>query len=79
MYQVQCGTDSFGKYLFGRPLITYDFRIKVKRKTGVFLSSNFRDKGKIMPVVFGGIKMSFWEQTRPATIFEKVAAARKFV
>ena len=39
-------------YLFGRPLIRYDFL------KGTF-SSNFRDMGHLRPTVFGLIKMSF--------------------
>ena len=30
-----------------------------KRAPGVFFSSHFRDMGKVMPVVFGEIKISF--------------------
>ena len=39
-------------YLFGRPLIPYDFL------KGIF-TSNFRDMGNLRPSVFGLIKMSF--------------------
>ena len=39
-------------YLFGRPLIPYDFL------KGIF-TSNFRDMGHLRPTVFGLIKMSF--------------------
>ena len=39
-------------YLFGRPLIPYDFL------KGIF-TSNFRDMGNVRPSVFGLIKMSF--------------------
>ena len=39
-------------YLFGRPLIPYDFL------KGIF-TSNFRDMGKLRPNVLGLIKMSF--------------------
>ena len=58
-------TDRFGEYLFARPIIAYDFRIfpahfkKCAGKTGVFFSSNFRDMGNAMPVVFEETKMSF--------------------
>ena len=46
-------------------------------KTRDFFSSNFRDMGKAMPVVFGERKFRFGYEKRPATIFEKVTAARK--
>ena len=51
-------TDRFGEYLFGTPIIAYDFRNKVcrKLKTGVFFSADFRDIGNVMPVVFGEVK-----------------------
>ena len=39
-------------YLFGRPLIPYDFL------KGIF-TLNFRDMGNSRPVVFGLTKMSF--------------------
>ena len=39
-------------YLFGRPLIPYDFL------KGIF-TTNFRDMGNLRPSVFGLIKMSF--------------------
>ena len=39
-------------YLFGRPLIPYDFL------KGIF-TLNFRDMGHLRPTVFGLIKMSF--------------------
>ena len=39
-------------YLFGRPLIPYDFL------KGIF-TSNFHDMGNLRPSVFGLIKMSF--------------------
>ena len=39
-------------YLFGRPLIPYDFL------KGIFIS-NFRDMGNLKPSVFELIKMSF--------------------
>ena len=39
-------------YLFGRPLIPYDFL------KGIF-TSNFRDMGHLRPTVFGLIKMPF--------------------
>ena len=29
------------------------------KNPGVFCSSNFRDMGKVMPVIFGELKMSF--------------------
>ena len=40
--------------------------------------SNFLNMGKLTPVVFGEIKMSFWVQKRSARIFGKAKAARKF-
>ena len=39
-------------YLFGRPLIPYDFLKGIS-------TSNFRDMGNLRPNVFGLIKMSF--------------------
>ena len=33
---------------------------KCDKKPGVFFSSNFRDMGEVMPIVFREIKMSFW-------------------
>ena len=53
-------TDRFGECLFGRPIIAYDFRIKLWWKTGVFFSSNFRVLKNVIPDYFGEIKMSFW-------------------
>ena len=36
-----------------------------------FFSSNFRDMGKVMPVVFGEIKMSFWVRKKGQLEFSK--------
>ncbi len=47
-------------------------------KNGDFFSFNFRDMGKVMPVVFRERKCRFGNEKRPATIFEKASAARKF-
>ena len=32
--------------------------------TGVFVSSNFHDMGKVMSIVLGWIKMTFWEREK---------------
>ena len=53
-------TDCYGEYLFGRPIIAYDFQFQLWWKTGIFFSSNFCDMKKAMPVDFGEIKMLFW-------------------
>ena len=73
-------TGRFGEYLLGRPVVAYDFQIKVcARKTGVFFSSNFRNMENVMPVVFGEIKMSFSvRKIRAASIIGKATAVRKF-
>ncbi len=42
LYYERHPTDRFGEYLFGRPLIAYNFWFKVWWKTGVFFISNFR-------------------------------------
>ena len=47
----------FGECLFGRPIIAYDFRIKVWWKLELLFSSYFRDRGNVMPVVLEEIKM----------------------
>ena len=51
-------------------------------KNWSIFSSNFifRFMGKVMPVVFGGIEMSFWvrKKGRQSSIFGKATAARKF-
>ena len=49
-------------YLFGRPLIPYNFL------KGIF-TSNIRDMGILWPSVFGLIKMSFRDRKRSAKIF----------
>ena len=52
-------------YLFGRPLIPYNFL------KGIF-TSNFRDVGNLRPSVFGLTKMSFRvPKKRSAKIFGK--------
>ena len=52
-------------YLFGRPLISYNF-------LKIIFASNFRDMGNLRPGVFGLIKMSFRVPTkRSAKIFGK--------
>ena len=46
-----CSEDLLSPTIFG---------LKCDEKLECFISSNFRDVGKVMPVVFGEIKMSFW-------------------
>ena len=45
-------TDRFGKFMFGRPLIPYNFL------KGIF-TLNFRDMGNLRPSAFRLINMSF--------------------
>ena len=40
------------------------FGLKCDEKLEHFFSSNVRDMGKVMPVVFGEIKMSFWVRNK---------------
>ena len=40
-------------------------------KTGDFFSSNFRDMGKAMPVVFGERKMPFWVRKKASYDFRE--------
>ncbi len=63
--------------LFGR-IMAYDFRTYMGWKTGVILCSNFRDMGKVTPVVFGEKKCRLGNEKRPATIFEKATVTGKF-
>lgn len=57
------------EYLFGRPIIAYEFWIKVWRKAKVFLSSNFRNMGKSNVFFETREKCRFGYEKKPATIF----------
>ena len=48
-----CSEDLLSSTFFG---LNYDEKLK----HWSFFSSDFRDTGKVMPVNFGEIKMSFW-------------------
>ena len=54
------------------------FGLKSAGKSGVFFSSNFRNMGNVMPVVFEGIKMSSWVRKKDSgRIFEREYIAEK--
>ena len=57
-----CSEDLLSPTIFG---------LKYDEKTGFFFTSNFRDMGKVMPVVFGEIKMSFWAQKKDQLAFSE--------
>ena len=52
--------DCLGEYLFGSVL-----------EKLVFFSSNFRDIGKVLPLVFGAIECRFRYKKRPSTFSER--------
>ena len=41
-------------------LLPMIFGLKYVEETGLFFSSDFRNMGKVMLVVFGELKVSFW-------------------
>ena len=47
------------------------FGLKCHEKLEYFFSSNFRDMEKVMPVIFGEIKMSFWVRKKDQLAFSE--------
>ena len=68
-------TDRFGEYLFGRPIIAYDFRIKSDEKQEIPLAQTFVTWGKQCLLFSAREKCRLGYEKRPATIFEKATAA----
>ena len=59
-------------------MMIFGLRCDKKLEYSLALSFFFFVMGKVMPVVFGEIRMSLWLQKRPPSIFGKVKAPRKF-